>query len=286
MIDVHTHCHRAEHWGPEWDKNWRPVYGGHDFADQSPAVFDKAMKEAGVKVACTFGLRATRAGVDTPNEHVQWFCENTDTPTIGFMSLDLSDDDVMDQLADGLARGLRGVKLYPVLAHFDPRDTKHDAFYRAATEAGLVLLWHMGATPSPEGMLELSQPLVVDEVARRHPELVQIIAHMGHPWQRETMIILRKNRRVFSDVSASWARPMDGRLALVRAQEWGAVDKLLFGSDFALWTPAQAVAGLRELAATKVSGMPDVHPDTLAQILDGNPLAALGLDKRPDGATW
>ena len=49
--------------------------------------------------------------------------------------------------------------------------------------------------------------------------------------------VLRKNRNVYSDVSASWARPMDGYLALARAQEWGAVPKLLFGSDYPLWTP-------------------------------------------------
>lgn len=47
---------------------------------------------------------------------MQKFWAETPTPTIGFMALDLSDPDVLDQLADGVARGLRGVKLYPVRA--------------------------------------------------------------------------------------------------------------------------------------------------------------------------
>lgn len=42
------------------------------------------------------------------------------------MSLGLSDPDVMDQLAEGLPLGLRGVKLYPVPAGFDPRSPEHD----------------------------------------------------------------------------------------------------------------------------------------------------------------
>ncbi|TDC46145.1 amidohydrolase [Jiangella ureilytica] len=275
MFDVHTHCHQPEHWGPEWRAHWAPVYGQEEAHAFTPEEYDEAMK--GVSVACVFGLRATAAGVATPNEYVEWFCKNTSTNTIGFMALDPTDDDVLEQMADGVARGLRGIKLYPVLSLFDARDSRFDAFYEAATSYGLVILWHMGATPSPAGSLLVSQPLVVDEVARRHPDLTMVMAHMGHPWQREAMVVCRKNRRVFTDVSASWARPFDGYHALVRAQEWGVVDKLLFGSDFPIWTPAQAVAGLREIAAMRPPTLPYVLPSTLEWLLDGDPREALGL---------
>lgn len=276
LIDVHTHCHLAEHWGCEWHRNWQPVYG-HEYEDRTPAQYDAVMAAAGVDLAFVFGMRATRAGVITPNEYVQQFCAQTETNNIGFMALDLSDPDVLDQLADGIARGLGGVKLYPILAHFDPRDEKHDPFFRAATEAGLIVLWHMGTTPSPEGRLELSNPLVVDDVARRHPDLTQIIAHLGHPWQRESIVVLRKNRHVFADVSASWARPLDGFMALVRAQEWNVVPKLLFGSDYPIWTPSDAVAGLRELAAMRPAGLPHIKPETIEWLIDGDPREALRL---------
>lgn len=274
MIDVHTHCHLAYHWGHEWEDNWKPVYG-HDYGDRTPADFDAAMSAAGVRLAFTFGMRASRAGVITPNEYVEWFCANTETPTVGFMALDPCDPDVLDQLADGVARGLGGIKLYPVLAHFDPRDEQYDEFYAAAENAGVIVLWHMGATPSPAGRLDVSNPLVVDEVARRHPGLTQIIAHLGHPWQRETIVTLRKNRRVFADVSAAWARPMDGYLALARAQEWAVVDKLLFGSDYPLWMPAEGAAELRELAGMRPHGYPEVKSETLEWLIEGDPLPAL-----------
>lgn len=276
MIDVHTHCHLAEHWGCEWHRNWKPVYGS-DYADRSPAEYDEAMSAGGVDLAFVFGLRATRAGVITPNAYVEDFCVQTQTNTLGFMALDPNDEDVLDQLADGIARGLRGIKLYPILAHFDPRDESHDPFFRAATDAGLIVLWHMGTTPSPEGRLEVSNPLVVDDVARRHPHLRQIIAHLGHPWQREAIVVLRKNRNVFGDVSASWARPLDGFMALVRAQEWDVVPKLLFGSDYPLWTPAEAIAGLRELAAMRPAGLPVITQHTVDWLIDGDPRGALGL---------
>jgi uncharacterized protein len=276
MIDVHTHCHLLEHWGGEWERNWQPVYG-HPHPDKTPEQYDEAMAAGRIDLALVFGMRATRIGLITPNEYVQQFCAQTQTNTIGFMALDLSDPDVFDQLTDGIARGLRGVKLYPILAHFDGRDEKHDPFFRAAAEAGLIVLWHMGTTPSPEGRLELSNPLVVDDVARRHPDLTQIIAHLGHPWQRETIVVMRKNRHVFADVSASWARPLDGFLALVRAQEWDVVPKLLFGSDYPLWTPSAGIAGLRELEAMRPAGLPHIKQETIDWLIDGDPREALGL---------
>jgi uncharacterized protein len=277
MIDVHTHCLHHVHWGPEWDAHWKPVYG-HEWTDVLPEAYDEAMAQGGVRLAFVFGMRATRVGVGMPNEFVAEFCAATETPTVGFMSLDLSDPDVLAQLADGVARGLRGVKLYPVLAGFDPREEKHDPVFTEITRLGLVVLWHMGATPSPAGDLSLSNPLLVDDVARRHPGLTQIIAHLGHPWQRETIVTVRKNRRVFADVSASWARPLDGYLALVRAQEWDVVDRLLFGSDYPMWTPREAADGFRALGEYGGAGLPRVAPETVERILEADPLAALGLE--------
>lgn len=276
MIDVHTHCLQHEHWGPEWDQNWKPVYG-HEWVNVEPDVYDREMSAAGVDLAFVFGMRATKAGVRTPNRFVAEFCARTTTPTVGFMSLDLSDPDVMDQFEEGIELGLRGIKLYPVLAHFDPRDRGHDTVYRAAAERGLVILWHMGASPSRAGDLRYADPLLVDDVAMRHPGLVQIIAHLAHPWQRETMLVLRKNPSVFSDVSASWARPFDGFHALVRAQEWGVVDKLLFGSDYPMWTPTEAVKGLRALAELHAGTLPGIEPETLSRLLEHDPSEQLGI---------
>jgi predicted TIM-barrel fold metal-dependent hydrolase len=195
------------------------------------------------------------------------------------MALDLADPDVVQQLADGVQLGMRGVKLYPVLAGFDAADPAHDPFYEAATKARLPLLWHVGATPSPVGDLSLSMPLMIDAVARRHPDLVQIMAHLGHPWQREAITVIRKNRNVFSDISASWSRPMEGFHALVRAQEWDVVDKLLFGSDFPLWQPDAAIAGLFELTKLRAGNLPHVNATTIEQILEQNTLRLLGIDE-------
>lgn len=276
IIDVHTHNHQPEHWGDEHKKNWEPAYG-EPYPRISPADYDQAMIDAGVDIAVVFGLAATRAGVHTPNAFVADYCSQLTTPTIPFTALDPLDPDWRDQVEEAVAMGFQGVKLYPVLSLFDPLASEFDDFYRFCLKHGLVLLWHMGTTPSPQGKLSLSQPLVVEEVARRYPDLKQIMAHMGHPWQRDAVAVLRKHANVYSDVSASWSRPMDGFMALVAAQEWKVVQKLLFGSDFPLWTPRDAIEQFRALADLRAGNLPHVETETVEAILHADALSMLNL---------
>src|SRR5690606_1965350 len=138
-----------------------------------------------------------------PNAFVAEYTAQLKTPTIAFTALDPLDVDWRTQVEEAVALGFKGVKLYPVLALFDPLAKEFDDFYKLCLEHGLVILWHMGTTPSPQGRLSLSQPFIVEEVARRYPDLKQIMAHMGHPWQRDAIAVLRKHANVYSDVSAS-----------------------------------------------------------------------------------
>ncbi len=277
MLDVHTHMLRPAHWGREYADNWVRGYGGGDWPEPDPKVFDAAMKEGGIDMVAVFGIRASFAGVRTPTREVVQFCKELETPAVAFMALDLNDEDWRAQFEEGLELGVRGIKLYPVMAVFDPRDPVHDPFYALAQEHGLPILWHMGATLSSPGDLEVTNPLVVDKVARRFPDLKQIIAHMGHPWQRDAVQVVRKNRNVVCDISGFWTRPMDGYLALVNAQEWGVVDKLIFGSDYPLWTPKETIDGLYKLTEIGSPGFPRVETETIDVILKNDSRALLGL---------
>lgn len=276
MFDIHTHMLRPTDWGQEFERNWKAGYGG-DWPEPETARFDAVMQEAGIDTAVVFGIRATFAGVGTPTSQVVNFCAALKTPAIAFMALDPTDADWRDQFDEGLELGVKGIKLYPVMAAFDPRDPEFAPFYALAQENNLPILWHMGASLSAQGDLAVSHPLVIDYVARRYPDLHQIIAHMGHPWQRDAIQVTRKNRKVFCDISGMWTREMDGYLALVNAQEWGVVDKLLFGSDFPLWTPKETVAGLYKLTEVGADGFPRVHENTIKTILANDTRALLGL---------
>jgi predicted TIM-barrel fold metal-dependent hydrolase len=284
MIDVHTHFMLPEHWGGEHDRYWRGAYD-QGWPLITPQAFDAAMAEGGVELAVVFGITGRDSGVQTPTAAVREFISRLTTPAVGFMALDPSAPGWREELDEGLAAGMVGVKLYPVLAHFDATEPRFDAFYEALVEHALPVLWHMGATPSSPGRLTHSHPLVIDEVATRHPALRQVIAHLGHPWQRDAVQVVRTNRNVYADVSGIWARPMDGLLAILNAQEWGVVDKLLVGSDYPLWTPREATEGLRRLEGMSVgTGLPQVATETIDAILASDPLAMLGIARPEMGA--
>ncbi|MBI2755641.1 MAG: amidohydrolase [Chloroflexi bacterium] len=276
IVDVHTHNMQLEHWGPEYEANWQPVYGV-PWTDVTFEAYDAAM--GAVDRAIVFGITAQAVGMNTPDDYTARFVGHNPAKYIGFMGLDPAAPDALDRLERGATDlGLRGIKLYPVLAGFDPTDARYSAFFARAQHYGLAVLWHFGATPSKAGRLRNSHPLLLEDVAMRFPDLKMVIAHLGHPWQKDTALVLRKHANVYADVSAQWLRTWEGFNALIGCVEWGVADKLLFGSDYPLWTPAEAMSALRALPARYGGkGLPSLDPDLIEQIIHRDSLALLGI---------
>jgi uncharacterized protein len=127
---------------------------------------------------------------------------------------------------------------------------------------------------------------VTDEIAMRHPDLRIVMAHLGHPWVRETVVTVRKHPNVYADVSAVYTRPWMLYEGLVMASEWGLVPKLLFGSDFPVTSPSDACAALRS-ANSIVSGtaLPKISEEAIEAIIHADALGALGLKYPRDRST-
>ena len=191
----------------------------------------------------------------------------------------------MDGALDELERartdlGLKGIKLGPNYQVFDPLGDAALRVYELAQRHGLPILFHQGASPVQDAPLRYAHPLLMDEIAIRFPELRVVMAHLGHPWQRETIVTIRKHPHVYADVSALFYRPWSFYEGLRLATEWGALDKLLFGSDFPIATPAETAAGLRRvndpIEGTK---LPPVPLDKIEELIERDPLPLLGLER-------
>ena len=120
----------------------------------------------------------------------------------------------------------------------------------------------------------------MDEIAIRFPELRIVMAHIGHPWQADTVTVIRKHPHVYADVSANFYRPWSFYSAMRIATEWNVLPKLLLGSDYPIATPGETIAGLRALNdIPRRSGLPGIPEDAIEAIITRDSLALLGLDR-------
>ena len=77
------------------------------------------------------------------------------------------------------------------------------------------MLIHQGTTFCANVSLEIANPLQLQPLALEFPRLRMVIAHMGHPWIDETLVLIRKNRNMYADISALYYRPWQFYNALV-----------------------------------------------------------------------
>ncbi|MCL4402446.1 MAG: amidohydrolase family protein [Acidobacteria bacterium] len=278
IIDYHTHFMQRAHFGPEFTREWDARGGTGAWPEITPEQYEEALKP--VDRAIVFGITAHALGVETPHEYVAGLVARNPRKYIGFMALDPSRPDAIRSMEQGRGEfGLRGIKLYPVMSLYNLTDAALGPFFRRAEELGLPILTHMGTSPATRGLLKYSLPLLIDEVAVAFPKLKIIMAHLGHPWQRDAAMVIRKHANVYADISGLWHRPWQGYEALVVCQEWGVTDKLLFGSDYPLWQPGQAIEGLRKLN-DQVEGtpLPPISREVIEGILQRNVLKELGIE--------
>jgi predicted TIM-barrel fold metal-dependent hydrolase len=231
-------------------------------------------------VTIVFGGKAKLSGTWPSDEAVAEFVAENPATTIGFLSVDANVAGWQDELRYGHRElGLKGVKIAPMYAGFDPSDAALDPLYEYCTENGLPIIAHTGTTYAREAVLDYARPGLFDRVARRFPEQKLVLAHLGHPFEGECIATFRKHPNVYADISALCYRPFQLWRALMLAQEYGVTDKLLFGTDFPFTTVDETVAGVRQLAEVKLEGMHGLDPELLEGIIFRDALTLLGLER-------
>lgn len=284
MIDVHSHVPTHRHEIPPGelvvDDRWRPdrpVAATTTWAQYAEAFAD-------VDVAVAFTIARNRTAVDAAlNDDVAAFVADEPARRIGFLSIHPEVPGALDELERARTDlGLRGVKLGPNYQVFDPLGDAALRVYTVAERHGLPILFHQGASPVQDAPLRYAHPLLMDEIAIRFPELRVVMAHLGHPWQRETIVTIRKHPHVYADVSALFYRPWSFYEGLRLATEWNVLDKLLFGSDYPIATPAETAAGLRRVNdPIEGTRLPPVPQERIEELIERNPLPLLGLQLAP-----
>ena len=228
-----------------------------------------------------FGLKARLTGYWVPDQYVADFVARAPDKLVGFAACDPTQAGSMEELRAGIETlGLVGVKMGPMYAGFDPRDPRCEPVYRYCQEHGLPILFHSGTTYNRAAPLGFSRPWLFDEVAIAYPELRMVLAHVGHPFCEECLVVIRKHPHVYADVSALYYRPWQFYTMLIAAQEYRVTHKLLFGTDYPFTTAADSIDGLRRVNhIIGASDLPRVSPDAIEEILERDSFKLLGLTR-------
>ena len=277
IIDVHTHNIQPE-----------------DFSDFSL----RAMERAGLALkpfsfetyaahmrtvdrSILFGVRAVASGWACPNDRTAEWVRRDPDRIIGFAAIDPMEDNHIEELERGVEDlGLRGVKLYPVLGRYSPADPLVFPLYAEAQRRDLPVLFHVG-TASPAQRLAEAQPAAADRRGR---------PGVPGPQDRDRAHgapLAARVRRGPTQASPTYTRtspaeagcaPTRAWQALVLMCEWGVTDKLLFGSDFPLWTPLEGMEGMRRLnRQVEGTNLPRVPEEVVEGIIHRDSLPLLGL---------
>jgi predicted TIM-barrel fold metal-dependent hydrolase len=292
IIDVHTHVPRFRQPPSEDVRFDAPPWRPDKTVTLRDSWVDYAREMQGIDYSIAFNIAiweadplATRdsAGIFGParqvNDHTAEFVKSQHGKAIGFLSVHPDDPDALAEIDRGVRElGMRGIKLGLNYQRAELLGSNAFQIYRRAQEYKLPILFHMGTSPIRFAPLEEAYPLHMDRIAIAFPDLKIIMAHIGHPWQTDTIVVIRKHPNVYADISAQFFRPWSMYNALRLATEWGVLHKLLFGSDYPIATPQETIEGtLKVNDMLQGTQLPRVPLDEIEAVIHRDALSLLGL---------
>lgn len=279
IVDIHSHVWEdPAHFTAEFRRQAARARAGVDVDLTVSYEAYRASAPADVKTI-VFGGKARLSGIWVDDDYVARQVAAHPETLIGFLSLDPTQPDWQREMEFGHQQlGLRGIKLMPMYAGFRPDDPRLTPLWQYVSRHGLPVLLHTGTTFIAQAPLECTLPRHLDAVAIRFPEARIIMAHLGHPYEGECVVTIRKHPHVYADLSALHYRPFQLYHSLMLVQEYGVWNKVIFGTDYPFTTVDASIAGLRRLNdLTRGTGLPRLNEDALEALIHRDSLGILNL---------
>ena len=208
----------------------------------SPEALLHEMDTSGIRKALVCST-ATRSGqVHAINRFISDAEAAAGGRFLGFGTLhqDLTDEEMQDEIESFSSLGLHGVKLHPDFQSLPIDLPKMIPVYKELAKRKLPVLFHMG-----DDRYDFSAPERLANVAKEVPDLRAIAAHLGgyRVWERADCLVPFEN--IIYDCSSTLGLVSD-EVVMRQFEKFGA-GRILFGSDFPMWSPAGVLARLRAL---------------------------------------
>ena len=280
-IDVHTHAHISHHITevPGDPEMWEAARRYFKQEGSSSTLSEIAAYYRERKMACVVfpvDAESTTGEVRVPNEDVAEAAADNPDVLIPFASIDPAKGKMGAREAHRLIEqfGVRGFKFHPSIQQFYPNDPKAYVLYEVIAEAGLPAIFHTGHSGIGTGVrggggirLKYSNPMYLDDVAVDFPDMPIIMAHPSFPWQDEALSVCLHKPQVYIDLSG-WS-PKYFPPQLIQYANTLLKHKMLFGSDFPLFTPDRWLMDFEQI---------EIRPEVRPLILKENAAKLLGLD--------
>ena len=209
-----------------------------------------AMDEAGVGLALSSAWYGP-AGSLIDNDEVAEGVERFPDRLRGVAGVDLGKPvQAVRELRRRVDEGFVGLRMLPWWWEVPPTDRLFYPLYAACVELGVPFCTQVGHT-GPLRPSETGRPIpYIDQVAIDFPELAIVCGHIGYPWTTEMIAVADKHPNVYIDTSAYAAHRYPAEL--VDYMTGRGSQKVLFGSNNPMMTPARALARLDELGLDDV----------------------------------
>jgi uncharacterized protein len=159
--------------------------------------------------------------------------------------------------------GMVGVRVLPWLWGLPPNDRRYYPIYAECIELGVPFCLQVGHA-GPLRPSEPGRPIpYLDEVACDFPELVILGGHIGYPWTEEMIAMATKYDNVYIDTSAYTPRRYPE--ALVAYMKRNGADKVLFGTNWPMISPAKCLQQLDDLGLSEETRAAFLH-DNAARV--------------------
>lgn len=276
IVDVHAHPPKQFETqtetvlsapGYRGDKQYKTNVGWAEFQEAYMPV-DKVI------------LLGVARGSHTPNDDIGRYAKLWPEKVVPFCSVDPTDPGAIAEVERCVREyGVKGIKISPHYQIFDPMDPRACALYRVAERQGLPIAFHQATSPMRMGPLRYAHPMALDEVAMAFPDLKIVVAHLGHPWEADTIVLIRKHPNVYTDISAQFYRPWQFYNSLVLCLEYAQMGKVFFGTDYPVTTPQEtldALRGVNEMVAG--TRLPRIPEDEIEALIHRDALGMLGIE--------
>lgn len=218
-------------------------------------------RDAGISLGCIHSVAITPHSIDSINRFISETVKKHPGILSGFGAVHPGRKDLPGLIDEVLELGLIGLKIHPDMQKFalDSREAM-DMF--ASIEDRLPVIIHTG-----DSRYEYSRPWQMKHVLDAFPKLVCVCAHLGgwSEWD-EASKMLAGYENVYVDTSSSlYALAPEKARRIIRCFSR---DRVLFGTDYPMWNPAEELERFNRLGLTD---------DEQEKILSLNAMKLLGI---------